>query len=160
MKASDSGDTTPPGGSRRHFLDWFLGRSATAVLGSILHPILRFVSPPRIPEAQTNEVEVGRVNDPEFLAKQFKIVRFGNDPVIVIKLSDDEFRAFSAVCTHLGCIVDYRVDRRLIWCWCHNGIYDLTGKNIGGPPPRPLTPFEVVLDSSAGRPERVIVRRV
>ncbi|MBI2884427.1 MAG: Rieske 2Fe-2S domain-containing protein, partial [Candidatus Methylomirabilis oxyfera] len=47
-------------------------------------------------------------------------------------------RAFSAVCTHLQCTVQYREDRQDIWCACHNGVYDLNGKNISGPPPRPL----------------------
>jgi Rieske Fe-S protein len=30
-----------------------------------------------------------------------------------------------------------------IWCACHNGRYDLTGKNVAGPPPRPLEAFDV-----------------
>ena len=48
------------------------------------------------------------------------------------------YRALSATCTHLGCIVQYRSDLQEIWCACHNGLYDLNGRNISGPPPRPL----------------------
>ena len=54
-----------------------------------------------------------------------------------------DVRAFSAVCTHLACTVQYRPDFQHIWCACHNGHYDLQGKNIAGPPPRPLDAYKV-----------------
>ena len=77
----------------------------------------------------------------------------------VIRVAESDYRAFSAVCTHLDCIVDFRKDKDLIWCWCHDGIYDLTGKNIGGPPPRPLAPYRVNLAADAAAPKRVIVTK-
>jgi len=52
-------------------------------------------------------------------------------------------RAFTAICTHLGCIVEYRKDLNHIWCACHNGHYNLQGVNIAGPPPRPLEQYDV-----------------
>jgi cytochrome b6-f complex iron-sulfur subunit len=48
---------------------------------------------------------------------------------------------FSAVCSHLGCLVSYHKDRQEFVCPCHGGKYDLTGRNISGPPPAPLTRF-------------------
>ena len=54
-----------------------------------------------------------------------------------------EYRAFSATCTHLNCTVQYRADVKRIWCACHNGHFDLTGRNIAGPPPAPLESYEV-----------------
>jgi cytochrome b6-f complex iron-sulfur subunit len=48
---------------------------------------------------------------------------------------------FSAVCSHLGCLVNYQKDKHEFVCPCHGGRYDLTGKNIAGPPPAPLTRF-------------------
>jgi len=68
---------------------------------------------------------------------------FGSEPGIVIETPGGEIRAFSAVCTHLACTVQYREDLQHIWCACHNGHYDLFGKNISGPPPRPLTRYTV-----------------
>ena len=68
--------------------------------------------------------------------------------------SAGEFRAFSAVCTHLNCTVQYRNDLEHIWCACHNGHFDLFGKNIAGPPPRPLDTFDVVV-----RGEDVVVSK-
>lgn len=142
---------------RRRLVNWFLGTSVGALVAAVVYPVARFVSPPRIPEAETNQVEAGFTSDPELLEQGFKIVRFGTEPVILLRVADDDYRAFTATCTHLDCIVDYRKDKRLIWCWCHNGIYDLTGKNIGGPPPRPLTPFEVRLVPQADGLQRLVV---
>lgn len=151
--------TSDPG--RRRFLNWFLGTTVGALLASFLYPVLRYLDPPRLPETTTNEVEAGFVNDPELLDPGFKILRFGTEPVILIRVGENDFRAFSAVCTHLDCIVAYRKERRLIWCYCHNGIYDLTGKNIGGPPPRPLAPYEVhVVTGEGGNPDRLVVQKV
>jgi len=123
---------------RRTFLNWLLGTSGGALVASALYPVTRYLSPPRIAEPATHQVEAGRVNDPEFREKGFKVVRFGLEPVIVIRVANDEFRAFGATCTHLDCIVEYRPERKLMWCNCHNGQFDLAGKNVGGPPPHPL----------------------
>jgi nitrite reductase/ring-hydroxylating ferredoxin subunit len=50
---------------------------------------------------------------------------------------------FSATCSHLGCLVNYHKDKQEFVCPCHGGRYDLSGKNIAGPPPAPLTRFPV-----------------
>lgn len=150
----------PSGIGRRRFLDWFLGTFLGALVAAILYPVARFLTPPEIPEAPTRQVDAGPVNDPELLEKGFKILRFGNEPVILIRVAEDDFRAFSAVCTHLACIVTFRKELQLIWCYCHNGVFDLTGKNIAGPPPRPLPAYQVhVLPGSAGQPATLVVER-
>jgi Rieske Fe-S protein len=43
----------------------------------------------------------------------------------------------------LGCIVQYRDDLSRVWCACHNGHFDLNGRNIEGPPPGPLEIYAV-----------------
>ena len=145
---------------RRRFVNWLLGSSGGALLVSILYPVFRFMSPPRIPESTTNSVEAGRTNDPELLEKGFKIVRFGADPVILVRAGEQDFRAFSATCTHLDCIVEYRPEKNLIWCNCHNGQFDLSGLNVGGPPPKPLEPFSVnVVSRSPGEPGTIVISR-
>jgi cytochrome b6-f complex iron-sulfur subunit len=115
------------------------------------------VNPPEVPEAATAQVEAGATNDPDLLQKGFKIIRFGEDPVIVIRLSPTDIRAFSAVCTHLACIVEYQQKKTRIFCNCHNGIYDLNGRVIAGPPPKPLKKFEVNLVARAGSEAKTIV---
>jgi Rieske Fe-S protein len=45
----------------------------------------------------------------------------------------------------LSCTVRYKEDLGMLWCPCHDGRFDLTGKNVGGPPPRPLPEHTVVV---------------
>ncbi len=145
---------------RRRFLNWFLGTSVGALFVSIAYPVSRFVSPPRVPEASTNQVDAGLVNDPAFMEKGFKIIRFGAEPVIVVKVADADFRAFSATCTHLDCVVEFQKPESRIWCNCHSGQYDLTGRNVAGPPPRPLLPYKVdLVAGSGGAPGSVVVSK-
>jgi len=145
---------------RRSFVNWFLGTSVGALCLSVVYPVFRFISPPNIPEATTNQVDAGQTNDPELMEKKFKIVRFGADPVLLIWAGEDDYRAFSATCTHLDCIVEYQDPQRRIFCYCHNGVYDLQGKNVGGPPPKPLDVYKVHVErKSASMPGTIIVSR-
>lgn len=145
---------------RRGFINWFLGTSIGALFGSVAYPVLRFVSPPEIPEASMNQVEGGPTNDPELLEKGYKILRFGAEPVILVRSGEGDFRAFAATCTHLDCIVEYHKDKKRIWCNCHNGEYNLNGQQVAGPPPKPLDAFKVDLVVKAvGEPEHIVVSR-
>ncbi len=99
------------------------------------------MNPPAIPEAAVNEVSAGKVQDLKVNAG--KIVKFGSRPALLIRTGESEFRAFSAICTHLNCTVQYQDARREIWCACHNGLYDLNGKVVSGPPPAPLEEYAV-----------------
>jgi cytochrome b6-f complex iron-sulfur subunit len=145
--------------ARRRFVDWLLGTSAGALAVSIFYPVLRFLDPPRTAEQSVQQVEVGPANDPELLAKGYKIVRFGAEPVIVVRAAEGDYRAFTATCTHLDCIVEYRPDIARLWCNCHNGAYDLTGRNVAGPPPRPLTRLVVHSVAQKGAAPLLVVAR-
>ena len=136
-----SGYPDPPATSRRRFLDYLLGTSAVATFAAIFYPIFRFMSPPQVVESTENSVIAAKLS--EVPINSGKIFKFGNKPGILVRTGAGEFKAFSAVCTHLECIVQYRSDTKQIWCACHNGQYNLSGKNIGGPPPRPLEEFKV-----------------
>jgi Rieske Fe-S protein len=138
--------------TRRSFLDYFFGGGVLALLGSIFFPIVKYVMPPAIPQAVQNDVVAGKVD--ELSPNAAKIFRFGNKPGILVRTPEGSYRAFSAVCTHLQCTVQYRDDFKHIWCACHNGHFDLTGRNIAGPPPRPLEEYRVEI-----RGEDVVVIR-
>lgn len=144
---------------RRRFLNWFLGTSVGALFASVAYPIARFVSPPEVPESTTNQVDAGSIADPDLLEKGYKILRFGDEPVILIRAGEGDYRAFSATCTHLQCVVEFRKAERDIFCNCHNGEYDLNGRNIAGPPPRPLTPFAVHRVERKGQAATLVVER-
>jgi Rieske Fe-S protein len=140
--------------ARRRLLDWVLGTWFASVLGSIVYPVARYVVPPELPEAATQSVTAGKAAD--VAPNSAKIVGFGTAPAIVVRTSSGDFRAFSAICTHLDCTVQYRPDLEHLWCACHNGHYDLNGRNVSGPPPRPLDTFDVNVKNG----EIVIARRV
>lgn len=139
--------------SRRTLLDRLLGAWAVGVAASILYPVMRYLVPPDVPEAATLTVSGGSAAS--LAPNSGRIVPFGSTPVILLRTPAGELRAYSATCTHLDCTVQYRADFEHIWCACHNGHYDLQGRNIAGPPPRPLTAFEVNLNGD----EIVISRR-
>jgi Rieske Fe-S protein len=136
--AADTGEPV-----RRTFLNWLLALWGTGVAASILYPVLRYLVPPDIPEAATHSVSAGTAST--LLPNSGRVVPFGAAPAIVIRTPANEYRAFSAVCTHMTCTVQYRADLQHIWCACHNGHYDLQGRNIAGPPPRPLEAYDVNL---------------
>ncbi|MDX1383456.1 MAG: ubiquinol-cytochrome c reductase iron-sulfur subunit [Thermoanaerobaculia bacterium] len=155
--ASDDG---PANTLRRRLLNWFLGSTFGGILATLGYPILRFLAPPEVAEASTNQVDAGPVDDPELVERHFKIVAFGNEPVIVVK-HEDRFVAFEATCTHLDCIVEFRPDLGLIWCNCHNGRFDLSGQVVAGPPPRGLRSYAVhEVESQSGRAPTLVVERV
>jgi cytochrome b6-f complex iron-sulfur subunit len=141
-----------PGASRRTMLSWLLSGGAFASMLSFLYPVVRFLNPPAVTETAVNEVAAGKVQD--LKPNSGKIVRFGNKPALLVRVSDAEWKAFSAVCTHLNCTVQYRDSTRQIWCACHNGTYDMNGRVVSGPPPNPLEEYAVNL-----RGDEVVISR-
>lgn len=129
--------------SKRDLLKFILAGSVTAFVGAILYPLFAYLKPPRLGEVETKSVKAGKAGD--FKNDSGQIIKFGTKPALLVRTPDGEFRAFSAICTHLDCTVQYRQEKGVIWCACHNGTYDLTGRNIGGPPPKPLDEFRVVV---------------
>jgi len=126
---------------RRTFLDVVIAASGAALGAFVLYPIARYLVPPKAPEAATRRVVAAKQD--EVPPGGFKIFPFGGEPGILIRGKDGGYRALSAVCTHLGCTVQLRPDGQSIWCACHNGLYDLEGRNVSGPPPRPLESYVV-----------------
>jgi len=123
--------------SRRSFVNWFLGTSAGAFLLAVAYPLTRYLVPPRVAESTAGSVTLTMEAD-QVKPNTGQIFKFGSRPAILVRTPAGELRAFSAVCTHLNCTVQYRPDLSHIWCACHNGHFDLSGRNIAGPPPRPL----------------------
>lgn len=142
---------TVPRVSRRKFVDWLLSRtlttwllstSAGGLLLAILYPAGRYLVPPAAAESATATVTLP-IKPEDLKPNSGEVFKFGSRPGLLIKTSSGELRAFSAICTHLGCIVQYRPELAHIWCACHNGHFDLNGINIQGPPPTPLERYTV-----------------
>jgi len=147
-------DRAPRGGVQpgRRWVNLLLGTGVVASIVSFLYPAIRYIIPAPVAESPSRSVVAAKVN--ELKRNSGKIFKFGSQPALLVRTAAGEFRAYSAVCTHLNCTVQYREDLRQIWCACHNGLYDLGGRNVSGPPPRPLETFEVNLQG-----EDVVVTR-
>jgi len=141
-----------PVAPRRRFVELLLGGGLLASAISFLYPLLRYLIPPPAADLGSDTVIAGRVG--ELKRNTGKIFRFGSKPGLLILTAEGEYRALSATCTHLDCTVQYRGDLHEIWCACHNGLYDLNGRNISGPPPRPLEAYDVHV-----RGEEIVVNR-
>lgn len=142
----NSGKSAPAPGnteidSGRRWVNLLLGAGVLATIASFIYPAIRYVIPPPVTESTNLSVVAARVG--ELKENASKVFKFGSTPAILIRTADGNYRAFTAVCTHLGCTVQYRTDLHEIWCPCHNGIYNLQGRNISGPPPRPLAQYQV-----------------
>jgi cytochrome b6-f complex iron-sulfur subunit len=128
--------------NRRSVLNWFLSTTVGAFVVSIVYPVSRYLIPPEVAESTAATVTLPFKPD-DVKPNSGRLFRFGSRPGLLVRTESGEFRAFSAICTHLNCTVQYREDLAHIWCACHNGHYDLNGRNIAGPPPRPLDPLVV-----------------
>lgn len=80
-----------------------------------------------------------------------KTFQYGAVPAIAIR-TPESIRAFSLICTHLGCTVQWQTGQRSFYCPCHDGRFDEFGEVTAGPPPVPLESLPVQVEG-----ERVIV---
>jgi len=135
--------------TRRGFLV-VAGAAGLCYLGALGYPVYRYLASPA--EMAANEAAVTEVTlkdaqkIPEGSALMFK---FGTAPAMLIHHKDGSWVALTAVCTHLGCTVQYEPQMNRIHCACHGGVYDSrTGANVSGPPPRPLRRFKVLVNDT------------
>jgi len=140
MSEMDQGQR--PALTRKRFIDWLLGTSAGGFVAAVFYPVVRYIIPPEVPESSVNSVTLALSPD-EVPSNTGRIFKFGSRPGLLVKTPSGELRAYSARCTHLDCTVQYREDLSHIWCACHNGHFDLNGRNIAGPPPQPLPVYDV-----------------
>jgi cytochrome b6-f complex iron-sulfur subunit len=131
---------------RRRFIKVLLGFSLVSTLAMVVTPIAGFLIPPksvganaggRVLAATTTDLPVGAG----------KVVAMGSKPVILVNTQAAGVKAFSAVCTHLGCIVAYDPTSSAIVCPCHDGHFNpANGSVTSGPPPQPLAPVGVAVE--------------
>ena len=128
-------------GKRRNVLKGILGASVAFVTAPIVYAIGRFVSHVGDTKSEGSATLSAAELSPS------KLLKVGDEPVIVLKEKDGDIRAFTATCTHLKCIVSYRPELNGFYCKCHKGRYDENGVNIPGTrPKRPLTELTVSKD--------------
>ncbi len=112
----------------------------TLGLGTLGGRFIQFLMPD-VAEKKFSEILLGRVDD--FKGSSAKFVDVAGKQVALLE-TDQGFSAFSRKCTDLGCLISWDDSKDQFICPCHQGVFDRNGKNIAGPPPRPLDRFEVV----------------
>jgi Rieske Fe-S protein len=128
-------ETSKP--TRRSFFDLLLGVGAVGWIGSILFPVLKYLKP-LAQQGQNGPIKLSAEDQAKLDKEHSVIVRAGPSRILVFEDSGQKLRAISAKCTHEGCTVQFVPGDSVIWCACHNGRFDLDGRVLAGPPPRPL----------------------
>lgn len=75
-----------------------------------------------------------------------KLITYAGAPAIVLR-TPESIKAFSLICTHLGCTVEWHPADDEFYCPCHDGRFDRFGEVTGGPPPVPLEEFPVAVEN-------------
>ena len=134
---------------RRNFfgtlVNWILGLT----VASWIVPVVAYLFPK--PKGEAENVFMDPTGNPIIVSAVIEEgsktgLAFG-DATVVISYGG-EVRAFSAVCTHLGCIVSWKKDEGIFFCPCHAGKFDPSGNVISGPPPKPLLKYRVKVEGS------------
>jgi len=128
--------------SRKGFIDWILGTSIGGFVMAVAYPVVKYWIPPEIPESAVSSV-ILPFGAGDMAPNSGRIFKFGSKPGLLIRDKSGDLKALTARCTHLDCTVQYREDLEHVWCACHNGHYDEQGRVLAGPPPEPLTQYDV-----------------
>jgi cytochrome b6-f complex iron-sulfur subunit len=123
------------------------GIGYAAALG---YPVYRYLASPSEMALSATAVTEVTLKDAEKLpAGSALMFKFGTAPAMLIHHQDGRWIALSAVCSHLGCTVQYEPQADRIHCACHGGVYDpYTGANVSGPPPKPLKLFKTSVNDT------------
>lgn len=130
--------------TRRFFINFSLIATGAVALAGGVFPLFKYIFPSagkggagtvtvKIPLSEVN------VGDARFFL-------FKGKPAILIRKSENDVVALSAVCTHLGCIVKYSSSDSILKCPCHAAIFDINGKVLGGPAPASLDRFSASIE--------------
>lgn len=144
--------------SRRSFLGlatWGIGGAITLGLGI---PAIAYIVGPALQKEQTqNWIRIGSKNkvalgEPTLFKTKIErktgwIVNEDEISIYVLTENGRDFIAMSNICTHLGCRVRWIDDQQRFFCPCHNGVFGKDGTVISGPPPRPLSQYEVKIEN-------------
>jgi cytochrome b6-f complex iron-sulfur subunit len=135
--------------TRRAFLV-AAGAAGLAYTAALAYPIYRYLaSPEEMALSATAVTEVTLKDAQKQPAGSVLMFKFGTAPAMLIHHADGRWIALSAVCSHLGCTVQYEPLADRIHCACHGGVYNAyTGANVSGPPPKPLTLFNVAVNDT------------
>ncbi len=126
------------------------GAAGLCYVAALGYPVYRYLaSPAEMASEAVAVTEVSLKDAHKLPAGSVLMFKFGAAPAMLIHHNDNTWVALTAVCTHLGCTVQYEPQMSRIHCACHGGVYDpRTGANVSGPPPKPLKLFKVTVNNT------------
>lgn len=142
--------------TRRNFL-WSLIVGIGAVISAVVGiPLTGFLISPAIrkeqeewsPIADLTEIPISEPTRVTYTSvkKDAWLQATSKKIVYVVRKSNSDIYVLSTVCTHMGCLVHWDDSKKEFLCPCHGGVYDIEGKVIAGPPPRPLDRFKTKVE--------------
>jgi cytochrome b6-f complex iron-sulfur subunit len=127
---------------RRRMLDLSLKFVGGFGCLALAWPAIAYVLPARKRAGGSERVDAGE--DEGWAIWELRKISLGGKPAGVLR-TDKDYRAFSLVCTHLGCIVHWDGRAREFICPCHAARFGVQGEVLGGPPPKPLPKYTVAV---------------
>ena len=142
---------------RRRFLELLLGATSALILGLIGIPLTGYAVSPALKGEKAEWVKVGpakdlRPGEPVKVNFSYKKVdgwveETANAYIWALNRDGKNYVAYDSHCTHLGCAYRWSKERNQFLCPCHDGIFDVDGNVLGGPPPRPLDRYETKVEN-------------
>ena len=133
---------TAPVSDRRRFLKTVIQASVSVIAALIAIPGIGFLLSPVFAVGKAKKRKLVFRSPEEAKSTTFVPVRFEKQeetaPGLFFKMEGTKPVVLWARCPHAGCAVEWRPAENQFLCPCHMGKFDANGKNIAGPPPRPL----------------------
>lgn len=144
-------------GTRRRFFQLVIKASAGLIGVSLAVPLVRYLISPAFKRRKQQWVDVASAAElPSGVPKQLEYVATVQDgylesktekAVWAIKQANGEVTVFSPMCTHLGCGYHWDGAAQRFKCPCHGSMFDISGRVVGGPAPRPLDALPSKVDN-------------
>lgn len=133
--------------TRRKITEILIGLVTLLFASGAVVAILKYLWPQSGAKGESSEIRIASVDEvPTGESKKFMF----NGKAAVLLHMPAGFRAFGAICTHLGCVAYWKPDETIVFCPCHLGKFDPnTGAVISGPPPSPLPAIDIAVKEGA-----------
>ena len=146
--------------SRRGFIKSIVAIWTGVLSLPFVYAAVNYIIPPK-KKFLSHEIR----NNPELLTTRIPaenlaensslFVNVEGEPVLLIRKEGLDIIAFSAICTHLNCIIGYRKNQKDIFCNCHGSSFSIEGIPLNGPARLPLKKYSVSIENNIIRVKNI-----